>query len=529
MTTGSSSSSSSSSSTAAPSHIFIVRHGARLDAADKDWSQSSPTPYDTPLTYSGWVQCRNLGVRIASLLHAYQPPKSAPKKKKQTRIVVHSSPFLRCIQTSVSIVSGIAQHHHQQAVDTYWENKAAEPERFTKPVLRLDAWLGEWMTTDYYTDITPPPTSQLMVGTARNEYMRAPGGMVPGSFVKSASSLQQDEAELPTSVTGGFIPPLPSYAISSSGMIPTGYFSQAKEFADFDIAWDSTKLGEGAELGEEWSTMHTRFRSGFKQLIQYYSNEKPSIATATTRFPLKKEKSSSPTITCGNPTPPLSDSDPEDSEDSNDIEIVVILVTHGAGGNALLGAITDKPVLIDIGIGSLSWGVLRPTATPTYDLKLTANTEHMRPSTPSTSTPPRSPYLNARPRNVSGLGSFVLSSSGVSGSNLAVAMGGCKTQRSASTGNGARPTGLWTMPRPEDRERARTTWVREESVESGVALVVGEKEKEEVKVPVERSGSVVDGGTTGGTGLWAARAWKSPPKRRWTVGREGGWDGNGSG
>ncbi|KAF8541274.1 hypothetical protein BDD12DRAFT_916743 [Trichophaea hybrida] len=526
MTTGSFSSPSSS---AAPSHVFIVRHGARLDAADKDWSQSSPTPYDTPLTYSGWVQCRNLGVRIASLLHTYQPPKSAPKKK-QTRIVVHSSPFLRCIQTSISIVSGIAQHHHQQAVDTHCENKAAEPERFRKPVLRLDAWLGEWMTMDYYTDITPPPISQLMVGTARHEYMRAPGGTVPRSFVKSSSSLQQDEAELSTSVTGGFIPPLPSYAISNSGIIPSGYFSQAKEFADFDIAWESTKLGEGAELGEEWSTMHTRFRSGFKQLIQYYSNEKPSIATATTRFPLKKEKSPTPTtvFTCGYPTPPLSDSDPEGPEDS-DIETVVILVTHGAGGNALLGAITDKPVLIDIGIGSLSWGVLRPTATPAYGLKLTANTEHMRPSTPSTSTPPHSPYLNARPRNISGIGSFVLSSSGVSGSSLAVAMGGCKTHRSASTGHGARPTGLWTMPRPEDRERART-WVREESLENEVALlVVGEKEKEEVMVPVERSGSVVDGGTTEGAGLWAARAWKSPPKRRWTVGREGGWDGNGSG
>jgi broad specificity phosphatase PhoE len=525
MTTGS----SASSSSAVPSHIFIVRHGARLDAADKDWSQSSPTPYDTPLTYGGWVQCRNLGVRIASLLHTYQPPKSAPKKKRQIRVVVHSSPFLRCIQTSASLVSGIAQHHHQQAVDAQWENKDAEPERFVKPALRLDAWLGEWMTTDYYTDITPPPTSQLMVGTTRNEYMRAPGGIAPVTFTKSSSSLQQDaveEATLPTSVTGGFVPPSPMYAISNSGMIPMGYFSQAKEFVDFDCMWDSMKFGEGAELGEEWSTMHTRFRTGYKKLIQYYSNEKPSIATATTRSLVKKEKSSAPVaITCGNPTPPFSDSDSEDEED--DIETVVILVTHGAGVNALLGAITDKPVLIDIGIGSLSWGVLRSPVvgdTPTYDLKLTANTEHMRPSTPSASTPPRSPYLNARPRNAGSLGSFVLSSSGVSGSSLAVAMGGCKTQRSASTGNGARPTGLWTMPKPEDRERTRTAWVGEDSVVNGVAsLGVGEKEKEEVMVPIERSGSVIDGGA-GGTGLWAAKAWKSPPKRRWTVGREG-WNG----
>lgn len=46
------------------------RHGARIDAVDKEWHLTSPTPYDPPLTYGGWIQGRALGARIASLLKA---------------------------------------------------------------------------------------------------------------------------------------------------------------------------------------------------------------------------------------------------------------------------------------------------------------------------------------------------------------------------------------------------------------------------------------------------------------------------
>lgn len=551
-------------STSVPSTVFIVRHGARLDAADKDWSQSSATPYDTPLTYSGWIQARNLGVRIATLLRE-QARQTPHKKRKQTRIVIHSSPFLRCIETSVSIASGLAQQHHQVVTEAHWgqdedghltfhANTSDDPERFTKPVLRLDAWLGEWMTMDYYSDITPPPAPSLMVNTAKNEYMRVPAG-ISANITHSAYDLSL----LPTSMTGGFVPPSPSYAVSPSGPIPHGYVSQAKEYVDFDYAWESTRFGQGADLGEEWSQMHKRFRSGWKRMMWYYHDTLPSMATSTTSAQLNRrlakkkaaaEQQDTHAEICGNLTPPLSDTD---MDEETGIETVVIVVTHGAGCNALLGAITEKPVLIDIGICSLSMGVLSPTPpepsrTPAkeelppalpfgYSLKLTANTEHMRPppsnsaSSPSVPTPPVSPFLCPRPRNSSGLGSFVLTGSGYS----PAAIQGClKTHRSVSQGNDtSRPTGLWTMPRPEDRERSVNTekWAPavedyEDEKRDIVAGLEGlsVREKQVAAVPEERSGCTLDGDVEPPRGLWSAKAWDRPSKRRWTVGREAHWN-----
>ena len=112
------------------------RHGARLDAADPSWHLTSPTPYDPPLTYGGWTQCRALGARIASLLQTREdaleaetppndnPPQASPhdhsplrlprspsrprpRKRKTHRVILHTSPFLRCIQTAVAIGAGM--------------------------------------------------------------------------------------------------------------------------------------------------------------------------------------------------------------------------------------------------------------------------------------------------------------------------------------------------------------------------------------------------------------------------------------
>ena len=89
-----------------------------------------------------------------------------------------------------------------------------------------------------------------------------------------------------------------------------------------DWTWDSLRLGDGGEYGEEWGSMHERFDRGLSKLLQFYCQQ-----------------------------------------DMNGDETVVILVTHGAGCNALLGALTRKPVLTDIPISSLSMAVLRPIYT----------------------------------------------------------------------------------------------------------------------------------------------------------------------
>jgi hypothetical protein len=91
--------------------------------------------------------------------------------------------------------------------------------------------------------------------------------------------------------------------------------------------------------------------------------------------------------------------------DGEDVETVVIMVSHGAGCNALIGAITHQPVLMDVGIASitmasrkenLDYAQLRhDTAAQQpedplvpvdhmYDIRLSASTEHLH---STTSTP----------------------------------------------------------------------------------------------------------------------------------------------
>ena len=41
-----------------------------------------------------------------------------------------------------------------------------------KILLRIDAFLGEWLSPDYYEDITPPPNSTLMVAGAKADLLR---------------------------------------------------------------------------------------------------------------------------------------------------------------------------------------------------------------------------------------------------------------------------------------------------------------------------------------------------------------------
>lgn len=109
--------------------------------------------------------------------------------------------------------------------------------------------------------------------------------------------------------------------------------------------------------------------------------------------------------------------------DEEDEELVLILVTHGAGCNALLGAMTNQPVLMDIGLASLSMAVRRdePRSTPapatlherrlsvvdtgmpdTYEVKLSASVDHLRPGVdpsklPSAQAQPQSPVVLPSP------------------------------------------------------------------------------------------------------------------------------------
>ncbi|KAF2277200.1 uncharacterized protein EI97DRAFT_312955 [Westerdykella ornata] len=496
-----------------PAVVFIARHGSRLDAEDRTWHLTSPTPYDPPLTYGGWTQGKALGLRIAALLHAREtdessgsanraagggdishPDTAAPKPRRKHRIVIHSSPYLRCVQTSIAIAAGISQFQppvtaptlrsphpgERKRVVTHRHTPTGDREVSPKPrigpekiLLRIDAFLGEWLSEEYFQDITPPPQSTLMVTSAkaglmrREDYVEVPQstnsnqGHFPGGWKKSTTSptspvdgsrsrttdgtfptmgslaqaLQHRERASSQGSASGhparpgsraaghkppphiYDPPTPSYALKPSEPIPRGYVSHAREACvQVDYQWDSMRppqeWGDGGEYADEWSTMHKRFRKGLAGMMSWYKEhgiKNPYISSGV-------ERDSSNGQPNGSISSPHS-ADPQEEEE----DLVLVIVTHGAGCNALLGAITNQPVLMDVLVASLSMAVrrdepLRPpeTAPPlptrrssvidvgmsdTYELKILASTDHYQPGVDPSELPKAQspPVLGSRP------------------------------------------------------------------------------------------------------------------------------------
>ncbi|KAM0328152.1 hypothetical protein ACHAQA_005558 [Verticillium albo-atrum] len=450
-----------------PAYIFVVRHGARLDQADKKWHLSSTTPYDPPLTYGGWLQAQAAGARIGSILRQAQEDAdqgspsgspTTPKTRRKFKIVVHSSPFLRCVQTSVAISAGLAHAAPQSSATAPFHLASATPEKVNplsadpsvqplsgtiqKTPIRLDAFLGEWLNPEYFESIARPPSSQQMLGTAKVALLRketisayestrphassmssvshgqlwSSPKMSPvaerASSVDSnspvgfdnlpamASALPRNRADSAASGSShrrsnspdeGYVAPTPNYAISTSGKIPDGYVAHARDAcAVADYQWDSMQKplnwGDGGVFGEEWISMHRRFRAGFQNLVDWY-------ATAESPAELVTKTVQPGTV----PNAPVFD----DADD--DAEAVVILVSHGAGCNAMIGAITRQPVLMDVGVATVTMAARKDDVpmendTPVisssdpsapaepgkipidqyYDLKIQASNDHLR-------------------------------------------------------------------------------------------------------------------------------------------------------
>lgn len=308
--------------------------------------------------------------------------------------------------------------------------------KIRKTILRLDAFLGEWLSPSYFEFITPPPESVMMLASAkadllrREDYTHYPNlvshthtdsqGQLwspttresstspannnqssgSGSTPNSAKSLPispspnsgSDQQGQPGEV--GYVSPVPHYAVSSNNTIPPGYVSHARDACvAIDYQWHSTRSildwGDGGTFPEEWASMHKRFRAGVQSLVDWYSTtEMPTRPVTRT---VRRE----------------SVDDSMDDDEDVETESVVILVSHGAGCNALIGAITHQPVLMDVAMASLTMAVRKPdtehatysgvsrNTSPVhelYDLKLFANTDHLRspvatPTSQRSSTP----------------------------------------------------------------------------------------------------------------------------------------------
>lgn len=402
------------------------------------------------MTYGGWNQSKALGARIAGILHdrAIDPVGDGQTNghcngtgpngqfKKKQKVVIHSSPFLRCLQTSVAIGSGIAQYSDasylrkpKTADKGLKANSASIPELEAdeysvkplgddapeegsiKTVMRVDAFLGEWLTPDYFDHITPPPNSTMMVASAKSHLLRReqlevfrpspaalgqfPGGWKPkvnrqvSAAVSSAidDSIPEEEnveyhhhrassqsvtrrdssrdhrglnplPPLPSRLRPtdkNYVPPIPAYSIRPSDPIPRGYCVHARDACtDIDLHWDSMRnpqdWGDGGELGEEWSAMHKRFRNGLYKMNSWYKEHLPEF------HPEKEDPMA------------LNHDDEHDyaheDHDDEEYELVLLIVTHAAGCNALMGALTNQPVLMDFGLTSLSMAVRKQVAPP---------------------------------------------------------------------------------------------------------------------------------------------------------------------
>lgn len=282
-----------------------------------------------------------------------------------------------------------------------------QPVEQVKPCLRIDAFLGEWLSPDYFDMITPPPNSIMMLTSAKAELMRqgeyvdVPAGSYRshpdkgnsfglwGSGSSATVETRNGDDSEPLSNTStvgatlprlnrasshsnvnrsspnknnrinprsvskietsalpgnaGYEPPTPSYAVSPSGPIPPGYVAHARDACtNVDFQWDSIRQphdwGTGGEYGEEWSGMHKRFRRGLQSMVAWYEHNDAGL---TTQNIIDGSSSASARL------------DQADDE----ADIVLILVTHGAGCNALLGALTNQPVLLDVGMASLTLAV----------------------------------------------------------------------------------------------------------------------------------------------------------------------------
>jgi hypothetical protein len=267
--------------------------------------------------------------------------------------------------------------------------------------LRVDTFLGEWLSPDYFENITPPPGSVMMVASAKADLLR-PGEIIEGSnpgktshgnfpggwsidwspassgdeleektglanmaslghslpnrtrssthgtdssnsyFSRRQPTRLNTKSNIPDANTDvAYVPPTPTYAISSSDPIPVGYVAHARDACiSVSYAWDSMRApqfwGNGGEYGEEWSSMHRRFRNGLSKMIEWYEEHGTAINRTVEMFV-----------------------DPTEEEET---DTVVILVTHGAGCNALLGALTNQPVLLDVGMASLTMAVRKEGA-----------------------------------------------------------------------------------------------------------------------------------------------------------------------
>src|SRR5690242_17193915 len=74
--------------------LWIIRHGERVDDVQPLWAKSAERPFDPPLTQEGHRQAQETSKKIQNHL-------------KEAPVILFSSPFLRCLETSAHIAKSL--------------------------------------------------------------------------------------------------------------------------------------------------------------------------------------------------------------------------------------------------------------------------------------------------------------------------------------------------------------------------------------------------------------------------------------
>lgn len=86
-----------------PHRIIIVRHSEREDQVHPEFAKTYPRPHDSPLTEKGLEMATRLGKYLADEYGVHS--------MKKHRVMVLTSPLVRCVQTSDRIVDAIVESH----------------------------------------------------------------------------------------------------------------------------------------------------------------------------------------------------------------------------------------------------------------------------------------------------------------------------------------------------------------------------------------------------------------------------------
>ncbi|GMG53104.1 unnamed protein product [Ambrosiozyma monospora] len=134
-------------------HIILLRHCTRIDKfAKKKSADGNVTPEPCELDSSSWIANFDPPVapelaskEVANAFKKISSNLSDQKHSKKTKLIIHSSPYNRCIQTT------------ELLLDQLKSSKFLEHSTLQKSTkLRIDHALSEWLNENFNLHYLPP-------------------------------------------------------------------------------------------------------------------------------------------------------------------------------------------------------------------------------------------------------------------------------------------------------------------------------------------------------------------------------------